>query len=97
MTTQNSTVEPWTAWDGIITTGWGPGFAAGSILSELRPPAIPDNSPLATARWYYRELVAHASKERTHGPWTRALAELWEWLTPAEHQALMAEDARPQK
>ena len=82
-------------WDDIVKAGWGPGYAGGSILGYLRHPWTsrdPRAEPIA--RWLYRQMVEHASIEEegpSHtGAWTRALAELWEWLTPAEHARLRA-------
>ncbi len=76
-------------WDDIIKAGWGPGFAGAVILAWRRWP-VPFE---ADARWYYRQIVEHASLEdegHGRGEWTRALTELWEWLSPAEHARLKA-------
>jgi hypothetical protein len=83
-------------WDDIVKAGWGPGYAAGGILTLLRDriPSGSEREAEATMRWYYRQLVEHASRESSDAQdktsWTRALAELWEWLTPEEHRRLKA-------
>ncbi len=79
-------------WDDIVKAGWGPGFAAGTILNCLRSHRDVEEWQAslyaeAVARWYYRQLVEHGSLEPA-GPWTRALTELWEWITPDEHTLL---------
>lgn len=83
-------------WDDMVDLGWGPDFAAGSILKYLRRAKDPDHS-LESAKWYYAQLYAHAAKEyeqRTQGSevvvgsWTSTLGELETVLTNDEMKQL---------
>lgn len=47
--------NPMSAWDHIVSLGWGPVFAAGCVLTHLRQPQ-PTPQSLAIAKWYYAKL-----------------------------------------
>jgi hypothetical protein len=53
-------------WDDIVVAGWGPAFAASSILKYLRRTKDPEHS-ITSARWYYAQLEAMADAQRAMG------------------------------
>lgn len=80
-------------WDSIVEAGWGPAFAAASVLKNLRD-GIKRENGLESARWYYRRLVAESDKERWRMgafpiPWTEALHRL-SWLLTDDEKARLA-------
>lgn len=68
-------------WDDMVDMGWGPAFAAASILKYMRRSKDPEHS-LESARWYYHQLYKYAAEEGerylqgNQTPWTRALLDI---------------------
>lgn len=50
-------------WDIIVRMGYGPHFAAGNVLKNLRRDKEPEHS-LESARWYYARLKELMKRER---------------------------------
>ena len=66
-------------WDDIKDAGWGPAFAAGNVLKNLRRSKEPEHS-LESAKWYWARLNEEAAKEpwgvHAPHPWRDALVDL---------------------
>jgi hypothetical protein len=78
-------------WDDIVDLGWGPAFAAGNVLKNLRRDKEPEHS-LESARWYYGQLERRALEEPTDSgdaPWTAALNSVKAALTTAEKDRMV--------
>jgi hypothetical protein len=54
----------------------------------MSTPSLISNAE-ACARVYYQEMIKHASLEKSHGEWSRALSQLWGHLTPEEYARLL--------
>ena len=72
----------------IVELGWGPHFAAATVLEKLRNHT---GSPydLNSAIWYYEQLAVNSRKEQEvteawGRPWTAALTVLFKLLNPDE-------------